>query len=157
MHKGIIGRVVVVSLKIAIHWDLGTEQFVSLLNQIWRKTGFSTFQIKGYDPQVLEIVSFLAIVATPMNNAYSMHNAYRYVLLLMRTTKWPSKRTGKDRWHVLNNARDTIWLLSIDWNEKPCGTEPDCKMAIIMQQNVGSSSSYLPSLDLVQRENQCFF
>ena len=33
---------------------------------------------------------------------------------------------------------------------KPYGTKSDCKIAILIQQNVGSSSSYLPSLDLVQ-------
>ena len=35
----------------------------------------------------------------------------------------------------------------------PYGTESDYKIAILMQQNihVGSSSSYLPSLELVQR------
>ena len=60
---------------------------------------------------------FLTIVAMPMNNVYTqciMHTGICF--LLMRTTKWPSIRTaaGKDNRHVLNNARDTIWLLSTD-------------------------------------------
>ena len=50
---------------------------------------------------------FLAIVATPMNTQCTMHTGMRF--LLMRISKWPS--TGKDRRYVLNNARDTVWLL----------------------------------------------
>ena len=78
----------------------------------------------------------------------------------MRTTTWP--RTGKDHRHILNARDYTVWLLSAEskLNVKTYGTEYDCKIAILIQQNVliiCSSSLYLPSLDLVQRESVFFF
>ena len=77
------------------------------------------FQIEGHKPQASEVhgAFFLAIVAMPMNNAYSMHNVYLHggmCFLAQCTTKWPSIRIDKDRQHVLNNVRNTDWLLPTD-------------------------------------------
>ena len=115
--------VVVVSTKIAIYRDLGTWATRKHRESINLAKNWLQY-VSNRSTSVRNSAFFLAIVATPMSNAYSMHTGLCF--LLMRTTKWPTIRTGKDRRHVLNNARDTD-CYPIDWNVKPCGTESDCK------------------------------
>ena len=101
---------VVVSTKIAIYRDLSTRKHLESIefDKKKKKNWLQCVPNRGTrSTSVRNSAFFLAIVATPMNTRCTMHTGMRF--LLMRITKWPS--TGKDRRYVLNNARDTVWLL----------------------------------------------
>ena len=74
--------IVVISTKIAVSRDLGTWATRKHNDSIEKLALISVLQIEGYISGALQIEPFFfAIIAMPIDSAYSMHNAMYFLLM----------------------------------------------------------------------------